>query len=230
MSIISKINHPLFVEFIGYNRFDFNENPRPVVVTEIIKKESLNDIIQIDREKQEIFGWNDTKKRIFIYGIASGMSYLHSLGIVHQNLILENILFDDFLYPKIANFSCSLKYSDASEKFKELMANDVYSFSVIAYEILINEKISLNDRPKLKDDIVKSYRDLIEKCWSQNPNDRPTFSEIINKLKIDDQFITEKVDKKEFIKYVNLLEKYQVKSSISEKTKIQYSFIFSFEN
>lgn len=89
------------------------------------------------------------------------------------------------------------------------MANDVYSFSVIAYEILINEKISLNDRPKLKDDIVKSYRDLIEKCWSQNPNDRPTFSEIINKLKIDDQFITEKVDKKEFIKYVNLLEKYQ---------------------
>lgn len=110
------------------------------------------------------------------------------------------------------------------------MAKDVYSFSIIAYEIMKNERILFNEaeetfRPQLNDDISKSYRELIEKCMSENSNERPTFSEIVEQLKTNKQFITEKVNKDEFTKYVNLLEKYQAKSANKTDESSKQKFI-----
>ena len=33
-------------------------------------------------------------------------------------------------------------------------------------------------RPKFDIEIPDCYRNLIENCWKQNPNERPTFDEI----------------------------------------------------
>jgi serine/threonine protein kinase len=38
------------------------------------------------------------------YGIASGMEYLHSLGIMHRDLKPENVLMNDDYTPIIADF------------------------------------------------------------------------------------------------------------------------------
>ena len=37
-------------------------------------------------------------------------------------------------------------------------------------------------RPTFPAAIKQSIKNLIEKCWSQNPTDRPTFEEIFHKL------------------------------------------------
>ena len=82
---------------------------------------------------------------------------------------------------------------------------DVYSFGIIMYEILsgkrayeelfqgknkitiftLKKKVSEGYRPVIEEgSIKKSLQLLIEKCWSENPSERPTFSELFKKLSL----------------------------------------------
>lgn len=65
-------------------------------------------------------------------------------------------------------------------------------------------RISLDQKLK---EVPESYRKLIEKSWAQDPSERPTFDEIVFQLKSDPEFITEKVNKEEYEKYINFVEK-----------------------
>lgn len=60
--------------------------------------QSLNDLLNVERNETHIGEWNDTKKLINIYGIASGMAYLHSNNVIHRNLSPESIFLDDYLF------------------------------------------------------------------------------------------------------------------------------------
>lgn len=100
----------------------------------------------------------------------------------------------------------------------------VYSFSLIVYEIVTSEipfseltniyqiysKVVIGGyRPPFNFPVPASYRNMIEKCWSYDPRDRPTFQQIVNLLKTDNGFITQTVDKDEFMEYVENDELYK---------------------
>lgn len=172
---------------------------------------SIQDIISLERKSLAKFDWNPTRKLINIYGIASAMLYLHQHNIVHRDLKPGNILMDDFLCPKIADFGLSkVQHSDSSfntidstlaikgttlymapeiwTKIEYSPASDVYAFGFIVYEIItieepfkncdmfeIRSKVLKGDRPNIDSSITDSYRDLFERCWSQEPEDRPNF-------------------------------------------------------
>ena len=103
INILSKFNHPSFLKFIGYSPIDFNNQPMPTIITEIPPHKSLKKFLKW-REIEHTEEWDDTKKLINIYGIASGMAYLHSHNVIHRNLSPESIFLDEFLFPKIGNF------------------------------------------------------------------------------------------------------------------------------
>ena len=104
-------------------------------------------------------------------------------------------------------------------------AGDVYSFALITYEILSSEnpansynevtiiqEIHSGKRPSLTPDIHYSLRDLIEKCWSNDPKDRPTFDEIVNY--IENEFTTpgfedDIFELDRFEKYIDYIQKNQ---------------------
>lgn len=69
------MNHPSVLKFIGYSPFNFNNEPFPVIIMEYCRNGSLESLIK-DRDKYAEI-WDDTKKLIMIFGIASGMKYLH---------------------------------------------------------------------------------------------------------------------------------------------------------
>lgn len=60
-------------------------------------------------------------------------------------------------------------------------------------------KLKQEHRPKIDQKVYGCYRQLIELCWSQNPEERPTFKEITI-LKNNKEFITKNINKEEFCK------------------------------
>ena len=161
VNIMSELNHPSIVKFIGYSPIDFHGDQRPVIVTEFMSKDSLTKIIELEQNNVSDPNWTLTKKLINLYGIASAMAYLHANNIIHRDLKPDNILMDDNLNPKIADFGFSKilhqnqnSMSIASQVgFKgtatfsppEILSSetppfskegDVYAFAMIAFEIL----------------------------------------------------------------------------------------------
>ena len=56
---------------------------------------SLRDILTKIKKGKNTIDLNDTNKLIIIYGIASGMMYLHSKNIILRDLRPEKILIDE---------------------------------------------------------------------------------------------------------------------------------------
>lgn len=243
VNILSQLSHPSVLKFIGYSPYDFNQNMYPVIITEYSPNGSLEDIIELERKSIPPDSWSDTKKLINIYGIASAMSYLHSHNIIHRDLKPANILEDENLFPKIADFGLSKIYhknidsmtAQSTIGFKGtpiyaapevwinceyLKSGDVYSFSVIFYELFSNEipfknydmnmlysKVIMNgERPEFKHPIHNCYKNLIERCWSHDPENRPTFDEIVEELRTNKEFIIDTIDEDEFINYIDLID------------------------
>lgn len=161
--------------------------------------------------------WEDTKKLINIFGIASGISYLHSHGILHRELCPNLILEDINLYPKIFNFGFSTLKNEEHEKVQTIQTsaenwfftapeilengliynkNDVFSFGMIVYYIYSGHlpfdsqsqfdyfhRIINNERPELNFDMPECYKKLIRCCWVNNPDERPSFDEIVYIIK-----------------------------------------------
>lgn len=239
VNINAGMNHPAVLKFVGYSPNNFRGEPNPVILTEYCKNGSLQSLISNHTKYGGI--WDDTKKLITIFGIAIGMRYLHSNNIIHRDLKTDNILMDDILCPKIADFGLSKKIHlnpnsmslQSAKNFKgtpiftapEVFQtkectemSDVYAFGFILYEIVTNTtlgnptymllafRVASGQPPNFNDQIPDSYRQLIERCWSFNPSDRPKFSEIVSMLKTDKGFITEKVKEDDFRYYVKSIE------------------------
>lgn len=127
VNVLASFNHPAIIKFIGFNVVSFNNMHNPIIITEYAKNESLRKVINLETQGLSLQGWDDTKKLINIYGIASGMMYLHSHNILHRDLKPENILIDDCLCPRIADFGLSKVATFSKEKStmaKELTSSD----------------------------------------------------------------------------------------------------------
>lgn len=102
VNILLMVNHPAILQFKGISYKNFKNKSFPTILTEYLPNGSLSDILT-EHPKE----WDDTQKLITLYGIASGMSYLHSNNILHRDLKPGNILEDENYYPKIADFGLS---------------------------------------------------------------------------------------------------------------------------
>lgn len=209
-----RINHPAIIRFIGFSPINFSNQLKPVIITELSTQGNLEQYINIERQGQMHTWINPTQKLIIIYGIASGMSYLHEHDIIHRDLNPRNILLDDDYFPKITDFGLSkFLNQDNNSNYStkgtlhyippEILLHDqeytkkvdVYAFSLIVYEIFTSLKpfngmsyhtfykqLEKNYRPKINN-IPSAYQSLIERCWNQNPLERPDFAEIHKELR-----------------------------------------------
>jgi serine/threonine protein kinase len=85
----------------------------------------------------------------------------------------------------------ALRYGSPEDlKLAYLPAGDVYGFGMVLYELLTGQipfqGHSLNDydlvisgrRPDIPDDVSPEMRDLLLRCWHQDPHQRPSWTEI----------------------------------------------------
>ena len=244
VNINASIKHPSILQFIGFSFKDFKNDDKPVIITELAQNGSLSNVIDYESKGLSIPGWDSTKKLINLYGIASGMSFLHSKNLLHRDLKLENILCDDHLFPKLSDFGLSKKYySDGFVSTTQSIfglkgtptyfspeiiqdqsytpAGDVYAFGIVAYEIITTERafsdftipqlfasILNGKRPTIPSYVSEEYKKLIERCWSQKAEDRPTFEQIVDELK-SDKFIITEIDEDDYRNYIKFIEEYR---------------------
>lgn len=252
LNIMIRLNHPSIIKFIGFSPTFFHKTEKPTIFTEFLPENKLINFIEAEKNHFPHKSWNETKKLINLYGIASAISYLHANNIVHLDITPYNIFIDSNFFPKVINFSLSefIKHDKKLTEFKGTpryvapeiwrnydysFASDTYSYGITIYEIIsgktvydnmnvaqILAKVASNKRPEIDKKVPESYQRLIEKCWSDEPSKRPTFDQILEILTTDRGFITNKVNEKEFFDYINLI-KNSIPTKLFDKD-IEFSF------
>ncbi|OHS92794.1 hypothetical protein TRFO_40896 [Tritrichomonas foetus] len=190
-----------------------------------------------------------TQKYLILLGISAGMFYLHQkCNIIHADLKPSNILLDNRNYPLIVDYGLNqLFMRERTIKLSKHLSivaclppelflggeigkhSDVYSFAMIAFQLLTNTRAysNIKNRKKLietiKSGTIPSFnsnvvndsdnisipvalKELLERCWNLDVSERPKFDHIYLLLKNDWRFLFNGIDIQtinEYIQYLN---------------------------
>ncbi|KAG0494907.1 hypothetical protein HPP92_005901 [Vanilla planifolia] len=212
VNMLSRVQHKNLVKFIGACK-----EPIMVVVTELLLGGSLRRYMLDLRP-----GSLDQRIAVgFALDIARAMECLHSHGIIHRDLKPENLLLTaDKKTVKLVDLGLAREealtemmtaetgtyrwmapelYSTVTlrhgEKKHYNHKVDVYSFSIVLWELLHNklpfEGMSnlqaayaaafKNVRPSAEN-LLEDLATIVTLCWEEDPNARPNFGQIIQML------------------------------------------------
>jgi serine/threonine protein kinase len=183
-----------------------------------------------------------TKFAIVVMGIVLGMRFLHSRDLIHRGLEPSHILLDSEFRVRLTGFGRSLlgdssinlrgesmdaHYSapEAWENVGQTAKVDSFSFGLILFELLTGAPVfrpSLNPRqvlkrvqywrPPIPKEIPEVVRELIYKCWSNDPSERPTFFKIFRRLRRLEYKLVAGVNCGKVCAYVKGIQKYENES------------------
>ncbi|CAG8570861.1 15205_t:CDS:2, partial [Racocetra fulgida] len=139
--------------------------------------------------------------------ISRGLICLHEKGLMHHDFHPGNLLYNaNFLNITDLGLCKSTNQSSQSRGVygvmpyvapevlygeKYTIASDIYSFGIIAYELLAIE-ICKGLRPKIPSYIPEFITKLIMQCWNAQPEKRPTAKELF--LNYHNKFHPEYID------------------------------------
>jgi len=145
--MLGRLQHPNIVSLLA---FCVPPQQPPMVVTELLTKGSLFDVLQ-----KEAF--TRPERLVIACDVAKGMLYLHEQGVVHRALKSKNVLIDANKRAKVSDYGianlrdrshglicciCGAFAWMAPEALRGENFNatsDVYSFGVILWELMTNE-------------------------------------------------------------------------------------------
>lgn len=169
---------------------------------------------------------NHTKCYIAILCLAIGLKYLHKNGIIRLSLNLHNILLDkdsnpiisDIVYPfpkylwetHVINEYESPEFNNSIIEDESIPASNIYTFSILAFELMTSKKVKYGPRFNFHDKIPKFFRDgfnanFFKICSDIDPKKRLSIDEIINSITSEEFFsYFYKFDKNLVIQYLDI--------------------------
>ncbi|KAK8919288.1 Serine/threonine-protein kinase HT1 [Platanthera zijinensis] len=144
VSFLSRLYHPNIVQFIAASR----KPPVYCIITEYMSQGTLRMYLH----KKEPYSLSTETILRLALDISRGMEYLHSQGVIHRDLKSHNLLLNDEMRVKVADFGTSCLETQlqdskgnmgtyrwmAPEMIKEKPYTrkvDVYSFGIILWEL-----------------------------------------------------------------------------------------------
>ncbi|GJT84847.1 cysteine-rich receptor-like protein kinase 10 [Tanacetum coccineum] len=165
---LSQMDHVNVIRLLGYaiSRDDY------ILIYEYMSKNSLSTLLS---DQRETLDWSSRVD--IIKGIANGLNYLHNVAtvnLIHRDIKPQNILLDDTMVPKIADFGTvrdvmdnspadalgTFGYLDPTYLASGRLSSkvDVYSFGVIILEMLTGMKAVDKD---------KDYLHIAKAVWTK---------------------------------------------------------------
>ncbi|XP_034588525.1 serine/threonine-protein kinase STY8 isoform X2 [Setaria viridis] len=200
VTILKSVNHDNVVRFYGA----CTKQRKYVIVTEYMPGGNLYDFLHKQKNTLDL-----TMILRIAIGISRGMDYLHQNNIVHRDLKTANLLMGS---DHIADFGVSRNPPQEGDMTAETgtyrwMAPevinhkpydhraDVFSFAVVLWELVTSKmpyenltplQAALGVRQGMRLEIPSwvhpQLSKLIQQCWDENPNVRPSFAEITAEL------------------------------------------------
>jgi TPR repeat protein len=203
----------------------FCESP-PTLVCEYWRYGSLQDVFDEERNGNVASGWCNTAKQIVLFGIAEGMSWLHSKRVIHGNLNPANVILDDNMRPLIGDCGLTREFHRnigfmapellSHEKYKSKI--DVWSYGMIVYQIvmgippfdpwtpfdMVKEAVLKGELPEVTGKLPAGFKVLIANCVARDPSCRPTFDAILSSY-LQGNCVLQDVDMDEYRSYQRLV-------------------------
>lgn len=199
LDIFRSMRHEHLVLFIGA----MCETGTAFLVTEFLQHGSLDNLLQ----KHVIKTFNE--KLDISIDAAKGMRYVHSCNKIHRDMKSLNLLVENNLTTKVADFGESREkdanMTQATGTYNWMapevlmsqnytMKADVFSFGIILWEILYEQypnrsmaDVQRGAIPAVTEDMINSYPGFVSimyACCRLNPAKRPSFDTIVRQLKM----------------------------------------------
>jgi serine/threonine protein kinase len=204
VNVMKKLHHPNVLLLMGV----CSQPPNLCMICELMTG-SLWDLLH--RRKEVRLDWKLVMR--FITDTARGMNYLHLFKppVLHRDLKTPNLLVDKDFNVKIADFglarlkahvltgnlgTCQYMAPEVLRNESYTESADVYSFGIIVWEIVarappfhgmqtmqIAYSVNQGMRPPIPSHCPLPLRDLMQRCWNQDPRLRPSFTAILNQIK-----------------------------------------------
>jgi len=175
--LLAELQHKNLVRLQGF----YSHQDDTLLVYEYIKNGSLDNFLSDTREGHTLI-WE--QRYNIILGIAKGILYLHedsSMRIIHRDLKPNNILLDDDMEPKIADFGLARLLGEGHTHTKTAGAAGTPGY--MAPEYVYHRSVS----PKID---IFSYGVLIlqiitkrKECWSDDNDNVNLLTEVWNHWK-----------------------------------------------
>ena len=193
MNMAGRLRHPNLIQFIGATM-----EGEMMIVMELMATSLRSQL------RKEVYFQPLAVKAISL-DVARGLNYLHLIQpdpIVHRDISSANVLLDQL---SLGNWKAKLTDYDSVNLVRQLRTEnpgspayaapeasnprlqspkmDIYSFGALVLEMMTGRLPAPDDRPGL---LRKVHHDqllrLIRRCLSDNPEDRPSASDIIVEL------------------------------------------------
>ena len=169
ISILGKIkNHPeersgLLMKLIPLNYNNLGNPP------------SLDTCTRDVFDEASVFNAEDLLK--IAKSMASVCVHLHNIGIIHGDFYAHNILISENSKCLLGDFGAATFYNTASE-----LAHKIERIEVRAYGCLIEDVLGLIPEKEITTALTNKWRKLINECMYSEVKQRPSFSEILQKI------------------------------------------------
>lgn len=195
---LAAVSHPALLGIRGYAGLAPGDSESPAILTEFAARGSLAGLLSSVRAGRPPPEWDDSRKLILLYGVAAAAGFLHGRGRAHGDIAPDSVLLTESVEPLLANFGFPgvigrplFPPPEDPRAGDAALSVDAFAFAMLAFTVLTGlvpfggdfaAKVRQGDRPPIPDSIPIAQRQLIAACWAQEPDDRPAFAQIAERL------------------------------------------------